>query len=111
MEVNKIIIIFTAISFIIYGLSSFKSKRMASEYKRWGFNKSRKIIGLFQLLGGLGLLLSFGYRPLLLVSSSGLLVMMFFAIMVRIKIKDPIIEILPAITYLLLTALIINNSI
>jgi len=110
MEVNNIIIIFTAISFIIYGLSSFKSKRMASEYKRWGFGKSRSIIGFFQLLGGLGLLLGFTYQSILLTSSIGIAVMMFFAIIVRLKIKDSLIEILPALTYLLLASIIINSS-
>ena len=106
MEVNKIIIIFTAISFIIYGLSSFQSRRMASEYKRWGFEKSRSIIGFFQLIGGLGLILGFKYQSILLASSIGIAVMMFFAIIVRLKIKDSLIETLPALTYLLLASII-----
>ena len=110
MEVNNIITIFTAISFIIYGLSSFKSKRMASEYKRWGFEKSRSVIGFFQLTGGLGLLLGFKYQSILLSSSIGIALMMFFAIIARLKIKDSLIEILPALTYLLLASIIINSS-
>ena len=36
--------------------------------------------------------------------------MMFFAIIVRIKIKDNISRILPAITYFVLNALILNYS-
>ena len=70
MEVNKIII-FTAISFVIYGLSSFQSRRMASEYKRWGFEKSRSVIGFFQLTGGLGLLLFLSTNRFSLVRQLG----------------------------------------
>ena len=51
-----LVILFTAISFVIYGYSSFMSKRMISEYSRWGFSDQRKIIGFFQLLGGIGLI-------------------------------------------------------
>jgi len=109
MEVNAIII-FTAISFIIYGFSSFQSRRMANEYKRWGFEKSRSTIGFFQLIGGLGLILGFKYQSILLASSSGIALMMFFAIIVRFKIKDSLIEILPALTYLVLASIIINSS-
>ena len=109
MEVNAIII-FTAISFIIYGVSSFQSRRLAKEYKRWGFEKSRSIIGFFQLTGGLGLVLGFKYQSILLASSIGIALMMFFAIIVRFKIKDSLIEILPALTYLVLASIILNNS-
>jgi len=35
---------------------------------------------------------------------------MFFAIIVRLKIKDSLIETLPALTYLLLASIIINSS-
>ena len=110
MTITKIIILFTSISFIIYGLSSFQSRRMAKEYKRWGFDRGRSIIGFFQLIGGLGLLVGFKYQSILLASSIGIAVMMFFAIIVRIKIKDSLIEILPALTYLLLASIIINDN-
>ena len=110
MTITKIIILFTSISFIIYGLSSFQSRRMAKEYKRWGFDRSRSIIGFFQLIGGLGLLVGFKYQSILLASSIGIAVMMFFAIIVRIKIRDSLIEILPALTYLFLASIIINDG-
>lgn len=110
MDLNYIVILFTAASFIIYGISAFTSKRMAKEYKRWGFEKSRSIIGFFQLIGGLGLILGFKYQSILLASSIGIALMMFFAIIVRFKIKDSLIEILPALTYLVLASIIINSS-
>jgi len=105
-----LIILFTAISFVIYGYSSFMSKRMISEYSRWGFADQRKIIGFFQLLGGIGLLVGIKVNILLFITSLSFIIMMLFAIIVRIKIKDGIVEILPAITYLFLNIMIFYKS-
>ena len=110
MDINLIIILFTAFSFIIYGFNSFISKGMINEYKRWGFNKRRKTIGFFQLLGGIGLLIGIKFNLILILSSLCLLIMMVFAIIVRIQIKDNISEALPAFTYILLNGIILNYS-
>ena len=109
MELN-FIILFSAFSFRIYGYSSFMSKRMISEYSRWGFTDQRKIIGFFQLLGGIGLIVGIKVNVLLFITSLSFIIMMLFAIAVRIKIKDGIVEILPAITYLFLNIMIFYNS-
>ncbi len=105
------IILFTGISFIIYGINSFYSKRMISEFKRWGYKKHRKTISSLQILGGLGLVIGLQINIILIASSLCLSIMMFFAIIVRVRIKDNVATILPAITYLMLSALILNHSI
>ena len=64
-----LVILFTAISFIIYGYSSFVSRRMKSEYARWGYSDQRKIVGFLQLLGGLGLLIGIKIDILLILTS------------------------------------------
>ena len=105
------VIIFTAVSFIIYGYSSFVSRRMKSEYARWGYSDQRKIVGFLQLLGGLGLLIGIKIDILLILTSFCFILMMNMAIFIRIKIKDNITDILPAITYLFLSVMIFYNSI
>ena len=105
------IILFTGISFMIYGTNSFYSKRMISEFKRWGYKKHRKTISSLQILGGLGLVIGLQINIILIASSLCLSIMMFFAIIVRVRIKDNVARILPAITYLMLSSLILNHSI
>lgn len=105
------VIIFTAVSFIIYGNSSFISRRMKSEFSRWGFSNHRKTVGSLQILGGIGLLLGIKFNVLLIVTSICFIMMMSVAIFIRIKIKDNITDILPAITYLFLSIMIFYNSI
>ncbi len=107
---EKAIILFTGISFIIYGVNSFYSIRMISEFKRWGYKNHRKTISTLQILGGSGLLIGLKINILLIASSLCLSVMMFVAIIVRVKINDNVARILPAITYLMLSSLIFNYS-
>ena len=76
MNTNLIIVIFTSISFIIYGINSFTSNRMVNEYQRWGFGKYRKIIGLTQLLCGGGLLIGIKFLIILQFASLSLAIMM-----------------------------------
>ena len=110
MNTNLVIVVFTSLSFIIYGINSFTSKRMVNEYQRWGFGKYRKLIGFSQILCGAGLLIGLEYLALLQFASLSLIIMMTLAILVRVKIKDNISEILPAITYLVLSCLIFFNT-
>lgn len=109
MDVYTIIIIFTAMSFISYGLNSFISKKMISEYERWGLEKRRKQIGGIQLICGLGILIGLKYNSVLIPSSILLIIMMLVAVYVRIKIKDNISDILPAIAYLVLGIIILRG--
>ena len=84
---------------------------MKSEYARWGYSGQRKVIGSLQFLGGIGLILGLQIDVLLITTSFCFIMMMTMAIFIRIKIKDNITEILPAITYLFLSILIFYNSI
>ena len=111
MGVNNIIIIFVAISFITYGINSFVSNKMVLEFKRWGLEKRWKEIGGFQLACGLGILIGLWSNYTLIVSSIILIIMMLIAIYVRVKIKDNISDIIPAIAYLILGIIILQNTI
>ena len=110
MNTNLVIVIFTSISFIVYGINSFTSNRMVNEYQRWGFGKYRKLIGISQILCGAGLLIGLKYLALLQFASLSLIIMMSLAVLVRVKIKDNISEILPAISYLVLSILILMSN-
>tara|TARA_S200000501_G_scaffold148023_1_gene139667 strand:+ start:139 stop:471 length:333 start_codon:yes stop_codon:yes gene_type:complete len=110
MDINYIIIIFTAVSFIVYGINSFISKKMISEFKRWGLEKYRKSIGICQFTCGIGILLGLKFKLILILSLLILIVMMLVAVLVRIKIRDNISEIIPAIAYLVLGVLLLYYS-
>jgi len=107
---NVIVILFSAISFIFYAVSSLYADRMIIEYSRWGYKKFRKTIALLQFLGGIGLLIGMQFPLLLTIVSALLTLMMIIAVYVRIRIKDNIINTLPAILYAILNFVIFNDS-
>ncbi|MDG1041766.1 MAG: DoxX family protein [Flavobacteriaceae bacterium] len=110
MDLNLSLLLFSAVSFIFYGISSFFSKRMLSEYARWGYKNQRILLGCLQLLGGVGLLIGITNTVLLSVASFLLTFMMITAVFVRIKIKDNIIQMSPAILYTVVNFIILYNS-
>ena len=105
-----IITAFTGISFIAYGINSFISKRMIREFKRWGLADKRKAIGVCQCIGGFGLLLGFEFDIAITISAVFIIIMMLVAILLRIQIRDNISDILPAIAYVLLCAIILYEQ-
>jgi len=110
MDLNLSILLFSAISFLFYGITSFFSKRMLSEYARWGYKNYRILLGCLQFLGGIGLLVGIVNSTLLTVASFLLTFMMITAVFVRIKIKDSIMQMFPAILYTVLNFIILYNS-
>jgi uncharacterized membrane protein YphA (DoxX/SURF4 family) len=111
MDINLAILLFSAISFIGYGVNSFFSKRMISEYERWGFQNQRIILGSCQVLGGLGLLIGLAIPLLLSVASFLLMCMMLTAVFVRIKLNERLVKMLPAFLYVIVNFIIFYNSV
>ena len=107
-------IIFSSISFIYYGINSIFSKRMHSEYSRWGYKNLRLFLAWCQLLGGCGLIIGmmhYSLNPLISITSFLLTVMMLTAVFTRIKSKDGFLLTLPSLFYSILNAIIFLQSI
>lgn len=79
---------------------------MKNEFKRFGLEKLGTFIAILELLGAMGLLVGLKFVPILLISAGGLAVLMFFGIIVRIKVKDSLWVSLPAIFFMLINAYI-----
>ena len=76
---------------------------MIMEFKRYGLsNLQRQLTGYFQILGAIGLLLSFLILRLGLIPTIGLSVLMFFGFLVRLKIKDSFLQSAPSFVFMLL---------
>ena len=83
---------------------------MINEYSRWGFAKLRVFISSLQFIAGIGLILGIYNLTLLAFTSLLLTIMMIVAVIVRIKIKDSLLESLPAIFYTILNFTILYVS-
>ena len=84
---------------------------MKKEFKRFGLEKMGLFTIILEILGALGLLIGVLYRPILIISSLGLSLLMFAGVLVRIKVKDNMWISLPAFLYMLVNAYIFWEAI
>lgn len=108
--IHLVLIWFSAISFLFYGLSFYTSSHMKAEFKRYGLEKFAFLTSILQILGGIGLIVGLEIHPILLLSSAGLSVLMLCGFGVRLKIKDGLWRSLPALLYLLLNSYIFYSA-
>lgn len=105
---NQIIVLSAGTVFIYYGLLCLTTNHMMIEFQRYGLSRFRKIVGVLELFGGLGLLLGFYYPILSILASAGLTILMFLGTIVRLKTKDPLWKIIPAFTLMLVNGYIFS---
>ncbi len=100
--VHGLLIGFSAISFLGFGLACFLWLPMKAEYVRYGVSRFRALVGFLQVAGGLGLLTGFALPLVGQLAAGGLALLMFFGACLRKRIKDSLAQTLPAILYMVL---------
>ena len=103
---TKVIIVFSGISFLFFGISCLFSNFMVLEFKRYDLEKFRVLVGVLQLLGSVGLFIGLFYKNWAMLASLALAILMSFGFMVRIKIKDPFLLAFPSLFYTLLNTIL-----
>jgi len=102
MSLLTALVILSSASFFAYGFMYFTSSKTKDEFIRYGMEKQGVSVAVLQIIGASGLLIGLMFDFILLISSFGFVLMMFFGISVRVKIKDPYSAMLPALFFLLL---------
>ncbi len=111
MRLLQVLVVFSSLSFIIYGISYFTSPNMKSEFIRFGLRKLGTLTAILEILGALGLLVGLIYNSILLFSAGGLSLLMFLGVAVRIKVKDSLWVSMPVIFFFVLNLYIFYISI
>lgn len=110
MDIYRICILISSISFFAYSFYYFTSPHMKEEFKRFGLEG----LGLFttacQFFGATGLLLGIQFNIVLSSASLGLALLMFCGLAVRIKSKDSLWVSIPALFYMFLNTYIFIMS-
>ena len=111
MSIISYLTLFSAVSFLLFGGTCFVMSQMKSEFKRYGLAKFRKFVGVLQLLGGVGLLISLFYQPILQpIAALGLSVLMLLGFLVRLKMRDSFVQAFPSFFYAILNGYIFYES-
>jgi len=101
---NTVLILFSAISFLVYGLACFFSPYLKREFLRYGMGSLRPLVGALQVGAAIGLLAGLSQPWMGSAAALGLAAMMLVAVWVRIRIKDSLLQTTPALFYFVLNA-------
>ena len=104
MTTTELVIIFIALSFFYYGASCLFDKRMKSEFQRFGIPQYRRLIGISQLLASLLMAIGYFFPIVALIAAIGLAVQMLMGFLLRLKIKDGLLQSSPAFLFMILNA-------
>lgn len=98
------------VAFAGYGTHALLSDGMVAEFERYGLARLRVSTATLQILGSVGLAAGHFFRPLLLLSAGGFTMMMLVALLVRIRIRDPISAMLPAFVLMCLNLFLVASA-
>lgn len=98
------LILFSALSFLGYGLGCFYSDYLKGEFRRYQLSAQCRLVGVLQCAAAMGLLAGFALPWVGQAAAGGLALMMLVALGVRIRIGDSFVQMLPALGYLALNA-------
>ena len=102
-DTTQFLFIITALFFLFYGITAIRSKKMTDEFYRFGLNDwQRKLTGMLQIAGAIGLLAGFIYPILGFLASAGFTAMMLVAFIIRIKIRDSFAQASPSLFFMLI---------
>ena len=96
------LVLFSGVSFLIYGSLLLLSPKMQNEFKRFGLEKFTILTGILELLAGIGMLLGLKYNFILLISSGGLTLLMLLGFGTRLKVKDGFWPSFPSLFFMIL---------
>jgi hypothetical protein len=82
---------------------------MEEEFERYGLSRFRRLTGGLELIGGVGLLVGLFLPAVMIAASAGLAVLMLLGVIARVRVRDPLLEILPA-GLLMVTNLVILSQ-
>ena len=83
-------------AFLFYGVRVLFANAMAEEFKRYGLSQFRKLTGVLEVLGALGLLAGYVVPGLVIAASGGLTLVMALGVGVRCRSGDSVGEALQA---------------
>ncbi len=97
----------SALAFLFYGFQFIFNPKFTTEFERYKLPALRQLTGILEIAGALGIVGGHFYHHSVWLAALGLAILMIFAIITRIRIRDTFIQILPAVVLLALNVFIV----
>jgi len=95
---------------LTYGFLVLYFDGMRAEFERFGLSRYRRLTGVLEVVGGGGLLVGLLVAEVMLVASGGLVLLMVLGVLTRVRVRDPLLEIVPAVAVLLVNLFILLST-
>lgn len=105
MTLTSILTLLTGLAFVGYGIACVFTQHMVQEFRRYGLEPFRLVVGYLEIAGGMGLCLGWllNWPEILVLSALGLCILMVMGLYTRIRIHDPLKEMMPALILMMVT--------
>ncbi|MDG2144029.1 MAG: DoxX family protein [Planctomycetota bacterium] len=97
-------------AFLGYGMACLVSDALVTEFERYGLPRFRMLIGFLEIVGALGLLVGLFVPVVTAPAAAGLSFLMLGGVMTRIRIRDSLLLMLPAIVLMLMNGVVLVDS-
>jgi uncharacterized membrane protein YoaK (UPF0700 family) len=97
-------------AFLFFGIGCLVSRHMVDEFERYGLPRFRLLVGLLEVTAAVGLALARAFPPLLIPTAGGLALLMFMGMLTRIRLRDSIVQMLPALMLLLMNGFLVLHA-
>ncbi|MEI6251488.1 MAG: DoxX family protein [Mycobacteriaceae bacterium] len=95
------------VAFLFYGLSVLFANAMEKEFERYGMARFRKLTGVLEVAGSLGLVAGYFVPGLTIAASGGLSLLMALGVGIRFRSGDSVAEAFQACGMLLINLFIL----
>ncbi|MHC4846771.1 MAG: DoxX family protein [Planctomycetota bacterium] len=106
-EVTRLL---SSAAFLFFGLACLVSRHMIEEFRRYGLAPYRVPVGLLEMSGAVGLALASTFPALLLPAAAGLALLMILGLLTRLRIRDSLMQMLPAVVLLLMNGFLVLRA-
>lgn len=96
------------VAFLAYGSLCVAGKSMVGEFERFGLARFRVLTGVLEVLGALGLLVSYAIPALVPLAAGGLSLLMFLGVLTRVRLRDSLAQIFPAFALMVVNAYLVG---
>ena len=96
--------------FLYYGLDCLLSDGMVAEFERYDLSRYRRLTGALEVLGAIGLAVGLIIPVILAAASAGLALLMALGVATRVRVRDPLVEMVPALVLMLISAYILFHA-
>ena len=108
MVLFKLLVVFSSVAFLIYGLCCLFTRYMRQEFERFGLEKFRVLTGVLEVAAAIGLALGLVLPIFGCLAAGGLALLMLFGFLVRLKIKDTLVQSTPAFFFMALNIYLLS---